>query len=660
MFKRFEIPAVFSLTFFLAIGIFIGFYFQNKIFFYTILPLLLIQLVVFYFRKKIKLYTYIFYGLNALIFINIGFNSIQKQHQSVENEVLKNQVFIEAKVLQVLKPNDFQNRYELETIKINDAKKTFKVIFKPDKRLKLDLKPQSTLKLNARLAELSQNYDFGGFNYTNYLNKKGIKYQLNSPEIISINQANVFYKNLFSFKERLVNFINQSSLSSPSKSIVQALLLGERTTLEDDVKKSFSRTGIIHILAISGLHIGLISVMLLWLLSPLKRHDKTKYLPYILAILSLWIFAIMVGFSSSVVRAVTMFTFINIGLMIKRESSIINTISASMVILLLFNPYFLFDVGFQLSYAAVFAIVLFYPIFKKWYYPKNKIVQFFYDVLLVSLAAQIGVLPLSLFYFHQLPGLFLVANLVAIPLLSVLLILGFIFIILALFSIEWSFFNVVLNFIIDRFILYINFLSGFEKFLWQNIYLSSGRLFILFLIIISFYMYFYSKKFIFLRNTFLLILCFQFVFILEKQFVNTNNHFIFSQKGEDLAVFQFKDKKWQMFSTNHEKFKTEKENLLNSQHLSVMNELPFRNFYNHETNKLLIVDNQNIPIDFFNPNVLIITKGNYYNLDRLILNKSLKEVMLPKPYHYKLRKKIEDKFLKSKIKVIWLDRAIQL
>lgn len=657
MTKKFEIPPLFSLTFFLAFGIILGFYFDFSNIIYFILPLLIFQIVVFYFKKKIKVFIYLFYILNAFIFISIGFLSIQKHHSNITENLSRNSSFVKAKVSQVLKPNDYHNRYELKILEINHQPNHQKVIFYIDKKYQFDFKQNEILELFAHFEDLNENYDFGGFNYANYLNKKGIKHQLTAIKIKKHYQTDTFFDKLLESKLKLIHFINQSTLNNHSKNIILALLLGERTTMDEEVKESFSKTGIIHVLAISGLHIGLISTMLLWLLSPLKRNQKYKFLPYIIAIITLWIYALLVGFSPSVVRAVTMFSFINLGLMIKRDSSIINTISASMFILLIYNPYYIFDVGFQLSYAAVYAIVLFYPIFKKWYYPKSKLTKYFYDILLVSLAAQIGVLPISLYYFHQLPGLFLVANLIAIPLITLLLALGFAFVFLSLFNIEWTILSSLLNYIIDYFIQFIKLLSGNEQFLWQNIYMSTANLIVSMLIIIYFYMYVYSKKLLHLRNILVLIIIFQSSILIEK-YHNNKDQFITCQKGNDLAIFQCKNNNWKLYSSNPKIFLNEKNQLRNSKKIKQMEELPFQNFYLHKMQKILIVNMPNLDIKCFSPDILFICKGNYYNYDRLIENNKLKTIILPKPNQHQFRQSVRKIFSTNDIQLQWFNRSV--
>jgi competence protein ComEC len=616
MLKRFDIPPTLSLTFFLSLGITFGFYFENKFALYFILPLIIGQLAVFYFRKKIKYYNVLFFVVSCLVFANLGLLRIQNYHVELPKKFLDKQTFIEAKVMQVLKPNAYQNRYEIKTKTINSQTADYRFILKIDKKKFQKLDKYDAFTCIGQISRLPNNESFGGFNYTLYLNKKGIKYQLFNNQKFVANQDKTDLQKFLSVRNGLAEFIDKSTLSIESKDIVKALTLGEKLELNETISQSFSNTGIIHILAISGLHIGMISAMLLWLLKPLKRVKKFKYFPYLLAILALWVYAFAVGFTPSVVRAVTMFSFINIGLMMSRKSAIINTIAASMLLLLLFNPYYLFDVGFQLSYAAVIAIVLFYPILKKWYYPQSKIFSYFYDILLVSFTAQLGVLPISLYYFHQLPGLFLIANLLAIPMLSLLLVFGFAFLFFAFFKIEISWLSDFLNFIIKYFIKIINYLSGFDQFILKDIYLSTFNLFISILLLLVFYSYLYSKKIKFLSLSLLLILIMQVSHLTNKYLLNNKPQFILIQKKDDLAVFQNNNRDWFFYSTNHQAFDKEKNLIFSYYYATKIKEKPFRNFYVHRENKVFLVNQSNLNLNLFPSDILIFPQGVYYNKDR--------------------------------------------
>jgi competence protein ComEC len=161
---------------------------------------------------------------------------------------------------------------------------------------------------------------------------------------------------------------------------------------------------------VSGLHIGLILLFVTFVLKPIPNNKKGSVLKLIITLSSLWLFGILAGLAPSVVRSVTMFSFVAIGQHLRRSVNIYHTLLVSILLILLVQPSFLFDVGFQLSYLALFFILWFQPLLSRLWKPKNKISNYFWDILSVSFAAQIGTIPLSLYYFHQFPGLFFITN----------------------------------------------------------------------------------------------------------------------------------------------------------------------------------------------------------------------------------------------------------
>jgi len=233
--------------------------------------------------------------------------------------------------------------------------------------------------------------------------------------------------------------------------------------------QQYSSAGVIHILAVSGLHVGIILLILQLLLRPLEYLRKGRFIKTLIIVALLWCFAIIAGLSPSVVRAVTMFSIVAIGMNMKRPTSIFNTLAISMFILLLLKPMFLFDVGFQLSYLAVFAIVWIQPLLYKSWTPKYKGVDYFWQIFTVTIAAQIGVAPLSLFYFHQFPGLFFLSNLVIIPVLGLILGLGILVIFLALINALPEFMVTLYGGIISTLNNFVSWVAQQEAFLFRGI-----------------------------------------------------------------------------------------------------------------------------------------------------------------------------------------------
>jgi competence protein ComEC len=190
--------------------------------------------------------------------------------------------------------------------------------------------------------------------------------------------------------------------------VVSALILGQQQDISKEILKDYQYAGAIHILSVSGLHVGFILLFITFLLKPLRKDKLGNTIRLLTIIISLWGFAILAGLSPSVVRSVTMFSFVAVGMYLKRSTNIFHTLLVSMFLILFFQPSFLFDVGFQLSYLSLFFILWLQPVISNLWEPKNKIVSYFWDILTVSFAAQIGAFPLSIFYFHQFPGLFFI------------------------------------------------------------------------------------------------------------------------------------------------------------------------------------------------------------------------------------------------------------
>ncbi|MBN2807303.1 MAG: ComEC/Rec2 family competence protein, partial [Prolixibacteraceae bacterium] len=192
-------------------------------------------------------------------------------------------------------------------------------------------------------------------------------------------------------------------------------------------KSSFSASGAMHVLAVSGLHVGIIYLILKLLLKPLYRIRRMLMVNMVLIVAALWAYAFITGLSPSVLRSCTMFSFITVGEHLRHRTNFYNILATSAFFLLLVNPNILYKVGFQLSYAAVASIVFFQPKIAALYQPKHRVIKWLWDLTTVSLAAQIGTFPISIFYFHQFPVYFWLSNFVAIPAAAVLLYLAFLF-----------------------------------------------------------------------------------------------------------------------------------------------------------------------------------------------------------------------------------------
>jgi competence protein ComEC len=266
----------------------------------------------------------------------------------------------------------------------------------------------------------------GCFDYQRYCTFQGISYQvyLKQGEYVAlkIENENLFRKYLFSTREKIAALLKKYIPGTKEAGLAEAMLIGYKEDLDKNLVQSYSNTGVVHIIAISGLHLGLIYWLLMLLCKPLSHYKTGRIIQPILIIAGLWLFSGIAGGSPSVLRSAVMFTCIVIGACINRKTSIFNSLAASAFILLCLNPTWLWDAGFQLSYAAVLSLAVFYKPIYNLLFIANKLLDIIWKSICVTLAAQILTVPVSVYHFHQFPNLFLIANLLAVPLSSLIII----------------------------------------------------------------------------------------------------------------------------------------------------------------------------------------------------------------------------------------------
>ncbi|OQP58501.1 ComEC/Rec2 family competence protein [Niastella populi] len=266
----------------------------------------------------------------------------------------------------------------------------------------------------------------GCFDYQRYCAFQGISYQvyLKRGEFVAlkIENENLFRKFLFSTREKIITILKKYIPGAKEAGLAEAMLIGYKDDLDKRLVQSYSDTGAIHIIAISGLHLGLIYWLLTLLCKPLAMRKPGKILQPVLIIAGLWFFSFLSGGSPSVMRSAVMFTCLVIGANMNRKISVFNTLAASAFLLLCYNPFWLWDAGFQLSYAAVLSLAIFYkPIYDLLFFA-SKPIDILWKTVCVTLAAQLLTVPVSIYHFHQFPNLFLFANIPAVPVSSLIIV----------------------------------------------------------------------------------------------------------------------------------------------------------------------------------------------------------------------------------------------
>ncbi|MCX6286848.1 MAG: ComEC/Rec2 family competence protein [Bacteroidetes bacterium] len=266
------------------------------------------------------------------------------------------------------------------------------------------------------------------FNFREYLFSKGVRYEtgIRVSECVPVSGDPGIGINGFAFmvRDRLLRIFKDKGLAGQEFSVAAALLLGYVNEIDSRLKSAFAASGTMHILSVSGMHVGIIFLFLETLLSFLTKFRHGIYLKLLIQLLIIWAYAAVTGFSPAVLRAATCLSFLIAGKAIKRKPEMLNVISASVFFLLIMDPSIISDVGFQLSYLAVIGIVLLYkPIYDLYvthYWLPDKI----WALVAVSIAAQIATFPLSLYYFHRFPNYFILSNLLIVPLSNGIILMG--------------------------------------------------------------------------------------------------------------------------------------------------------------------------------------------------------------------------------------------
>jgi competence protein ComEC len=268
----------------------------------------------------------------------------------------------------------------------------------------------------------------GDFDFATFAGNKGIRYNLfiqDSSDVIKIcYEKPRLHDFLLKIKIWVLHAIRKNLSDPIDAGLTEALLIGYKEDLDSSLQESYTNTGVSHIIAISGMHLGLIFYLLDLLTGTVANKRISKLLAIGMTLPLLWVFSLLTGASASVLRSVLVFTFLIIGNLLNKRKSSINSLMASCFVLLLINPKIIYDIGFQLSYAAVLSILIFEPLISKLLFLKNKMLHYLWSMISITLAAQILTTPFVLLHFKQFPVFFLFTNLVAVPISSLILLLA--------------------------------------------------------------------------------------------------------------------------------------------------------------------------------------------------------------------------------------------
>ncbi|GHA78112.1 ComEC/Rec2 family competence protein [Pontibacter akesuensis] len=365
-----------------------------------------------------------------------------------------------------------------------------------DSEAKYELKYGDVLLVKGAPQEVTPPLNPNQFDYRNYLANKGIHYRhyLQSFQYQKLGHEpnNLILSYSIQLRRNLDEVLRERIGEKREYMIASALILGVKDELDNSIRQAYADTGTMHVLAVSGLHVGLIYTLLMVVLARMNSTARQRWLGAILVLAVLWLYAFITGLSPSVLRAVLMFSLVTIGLALRRRTVIYNTVAFAAGALLFYNPYNLLEVGFQLSFLAVLGIVYLQPRLYKLLEVDNWLLDFVWAYFTVSVAAQLATLPLGLYYFHQFPMYFWLANIVVVPLATLVLYSGVVALLFSWVPVvsNWLFdLHLVLTYLMNDFNLWVQrwpqaLVNGIDITLLQAVLLYALLLaFILFLAI---------------------------------------------------------------------------------------------------------------------------------------------------------------------------------
>lgn len=408
--------------------------------------LTLILFAVFHFFYRLSYHYRFLHGVTFfVVMLGLGVIITQSNNPRMDDRHIANlpkdydAVMIRLTEAPVSKENSVKSVAEVLGVihdgKWSNARGLLLVYLKKDSS-SLELTVDDKLWIKSKPSDLLEAQNPFEFNYKKYLYSHYIYNQVyasgNDWQLQEKAKQHSFFGYFISWRENMLSLMRSYGVAGQEYAVLSALVLGKTSEIDYHLMLSYASAGAIHILAVSGLHVALIYMLLSPISKRLFPRSKYKFIKTIVPVFLLWLYAGITGFSPSVLRAAWMFTFFIISDNYAKENNIYNTMSASAIILLWWNPYIIMEVGFQLSYIAVLGIVVLQKRIESLYYSRVWIVRKAWSLTAVSIAAQLSTFSLGLLYFHQFPNWFLVSNLFVIPLSTFIL-----FISLGFFAFSW-------------------------------------------------------------------------------------------------------------------------------------------------------------------------------------------------------------------------------
>jgi competence protein ComEC len=364
---------------------------------------------------------------------------VNLKKSKLENSILvagkDEKIVLYGKISEKLK-SATKSKFILKTIWEKTAQQTAKkynteiiVTFDANDTITKTYKEGDYILASTHLRQVKSTNNPEAFDYAYYLKTKGILQQgyikPGAHRIDTLNQENFFMKTA-RFCSNYASITFRKYINDPQiLGIAEAILLGQNLLLSEDIYQNYSDTGAIHVLSVSGLHVAIFISVFIWMFSKSSREDFTWKILKITSLLAIvWFYVILTGMAPSVIRAGTMVSLYLIGTNLFKGTNSYNIIAIAAIVMLIFNPFYIFQASFQFSFISLLSILYFQPKIKAWWKPDTKAGNFVWDLINVSLAAQIMIFPVTIYYFHQFPSYFAISGIIAVPLVTIIIYSG--------------------------------------------------------------------------------------------------------------------------------------------------------------------------------------------------------------------------------------------
>jgi len=499
--------------------------------------------------KNQRFITHWIFGISvSLLLFVTGYNSVILHKEIMKSDHFANLMTSGTFIAEVAEPLQEKDHSYKTILRIKALKKGNRIIaaeghiltyFAKDS-VKNTPEEGSLIAFSADLQQISPPQNPGAFDYRKYMANNNVYHQvylkkaswklLKNPDGFNI------YRTAHKISNKFVNTLSNNGLKGKEFAVASALILGQGDMLDNETRQAYSGSGVMHILCVSGLHVGVIFIIISFFLGFMKKEGPQLYLKTFLILITIWAYALLTGMSPSVMRSAIMFTFISFGNASRRYTHIINSLSVSALLLLLIDPFMLVKIGFQLSYLAILGIVFINKPIADLLNPKNKIAAKIWSLVAVSVAAQIATAPLTMLYFHQFPAYFIPANIIAIPLSFLAIYSGIGVLVFSAIPVISNFFGLITNYLLFALNYSVSFIEKLPYAVLRITSIFTTEMILLYLILISILLMFFLKRkaliFIPLGLTLLFSLNFSYTEIMRQR----QDKIIFYSTGKQSAI----------------------------------------------------------------------------------------------------------------------------